>query len=76
MARAKKLDMTKVKSTLQKHTDDHSDWKERVKSAVDSGEHKIADTAIKAMKKTRDSLHKVIEHVEAHAEKKRPKSDS
>lgn len=75
MAKMKKLDMAKLKTTLGKHAEGHSDFKERIKNAINDGEHKAAETAIKQLTKARDGLHKMIEHVESHLAKKRPKMD-
>ena len=74
MARPKSLNMEKLKAAVKKADIDHKDWKARIRQAVDDGEHKAADTAIKLLTKSRDGLHKVLEHVEAHASKKRPKT--
>ena len=76
MARPKTLNMDKLKASVKKAEADHKDWKARIRQAVDDGEHKAADTAIKMLTKSRDGLHKLLEHVEAHATKKRPKTDS
>ena len=73
MAKAKSLNMDKLKSSMSKAKIDHKDWKQRIRQAVNDGEHRTADAAIKLLTKSRDSLHKLLSHVEAHAEKKRPK---
>ena len=75
MARAKKLNMDKLKMTLKKTDEHHKDLKVRIRQAIDDGEHKAADAAIKLLTKSRDGLHKMLTHVEAHAAKKRPKTD-
>ena len=75
MAKAKKLDLTKLKETMKKTDATHQDWKARIKNAVDEGEHKTADAAIKLLTKSRDGLHKLLAHVEAHSAKKRPKPE-
>ena len=76
MARPKTLNMDKLKAALKKTDADHKDWKARICQAVDDGEHKAADSAIKMLTKSRDGLHKLLERVEAHASKKRPKVDA
>jgi phage shock protein A len=76
MARIKTLNVDKLKATLKKTEADHKDWKARIRQAVDDGEHKAADTAIKLLTKSRDGLHKLLSHVEAHSAKKRPKNES
>ena len=75
MARTKTLNMDKLKTTLKKSDEHHKDLKVRIRQAIDDGEHKAADAAIKLLTKSRDGLHKMLEHVEAHAAKKRPKMD-
>ena len=74
MARTKKLDVSKVKATITKATGHHADFKERIKIAINEGEHKSAEAAIKILTKSRDNLNKMIENVESHLEKKRPKA--
>jgi hypothetical protein len=76
MARPKTLNMDKMKVTLKKTECDLKDWKTRIRQAVDSGEHKTAEAAIKLLTKSRDGLHKMLEQVEAHATKKKPKAES
>ena len=75
MAKAKRLNMDKLKTTLKKTASDHKDWKVRIRQAVDDGEHKTADAAIKLLTKSREGLEKLLAHVEAHSAKKRPKTD-
>lgn len=75
MARPKTLNMVKLKKTLKKYEADHKDWKARIRQAVNDGEHKTADSAIKMLTKTRDGLYKMIEHIEAHSAKKRLKTE-
>ena len=74
MARAKTLNMDKLKASMKKAQAEHKDLKGRIRQAVNDGEHKTAETAIKLLTRTRDGLHKMIEHVEAHATKKRPQA--
>ena len=74
MAKTKKLDMSKMKMTLGKHSEGHADLKERIKNSINDGEHKAAEMAIKHLHKMKDGLHKMIEHVESHAAKKKPKN--
>ena len=76
MARPKILNMEKLKASLKKTEAEMADWKLRIRTAVDSGEHKAAEAAIKLLHKSRAGMHKVIEHVEAHATKKRPKTEA
>jgi predicted transcriptional regulator len=76
MARAKTLNMDKLKATMKKTDEHHKDLKTRIRQAIDDGEHKTADTAIKLLTKSRDGLHKLIEHVEGHSAKKRPKTET
>ena len=76
MAKAKKIDIAKLKESVKKADANHKDWKARITQAVNDGEHKTADAAIKLLTKSRDGLHKLITHVEAHSLKKRPKTDS
>jgi hypothetical protein len=76
LARPKTLNVEKLKATLKKTDANHKDWKTRIKQAVNDGEHKTADAAIKLLTKSRDGLHKVLAHVEAHSAKKRPKVES
>ena len=73
MAGTKKLNMDKFKTSVKKAQDDHKDWTARIKQAVNDGEHKAANSAIKMLTKTRDSLHKLVEHVQTHSDKKKPK---
>jgi hypothetical protein len=75
MAKTKTLNMDKMKSKLKKTEGDFKDWKARIRQAVDDGEHKSADTAIKLLTRSRDSIQKLLTHVEGHATKKRPKAD-
>ena len=72
MAKKKPMDLSKLKESVKKADAHHKDWKEKIKQAVNDGEHKAADAAIKLLAKSRDSLHKILSHVEAHSEKKRP----
>jgi hypothetical protein len=75
MARPKKLNMVKMKTSLKRAEADLKDWKTRIRQAVDSGEHKTAEAAIKLLTKSKDGLEKLLNHVETHAEKKRPKAE-
>ena len=76
MAKPKKIDIKKLKESVKKIDLNHKDWKARITQAVNDGEHKTADAAIKLLTKSRDALHKLIATVEAHSEKKRPKAES
>ena len=67
----KKFDLDKMKAHLAKTDSQHKDWKEQIKQAINDGEHKVADAATKLLSKSRDSLHKVLEHVETHSTKKK-----
>jgi predicted transcriptional regulator len=75
MAKPKRLNMDKLKVTLKKTEANHKDWKTRIRQAVDDGEHKTADAAIKLLTKSRDGLQKLLTQVEAHSNKKRPKAE-
>lgn len=75
MAKTKKLNMDKLKVSVKKTESDLRDWKVRIRQAVDDGEHKTAHAAIKLLTKSRDGLQKLIDHVEAHSARKRPKAE-
>ena len=74
MAKKKKLNMDKMKSTLKRNVEHHANWKETIRNAVDAGEHRTADTAIKLLHKSKAAIHKLIEHVEGHSTKAKAKA--
>ena len=76
MAKPKKLNMDKLKASVKKSATEHKDLKLRIKSAVNNGEHKAADTAIRLLTKTRDGLQKMLEHVEGHSTKAKAKAEA
>ncbi len=76
MAKPKTLNMDKLKSSVKKSAADHKDLKVRIKQAVNDGEHKAADTAIRLLTKTRDGLQKLLEHVEGHSNKAKAKAEA
>ena len=75
MAKTKKLNLDKIKVSVKRNAANHKDWKVRIRQAVDNGEHKTADAAIKLLTKSRDGLQKLLEQVEGHSTKKKAKSE-
>ena len=73
MARPKKLNMVKLKTSVKKTEADLKDWKGRIQQAVNDGEHKTADAAIKLLTKSRDGIQKLLTQIEAHSAKKSSK---
>ena len=61
---------------VKKSAADHKDLKVRIKQAVNDGEHKAADTAIRLLTKTRDGLQKLLDHVEGHSNKAKAKAEA
>ena len=55
---------------------EHKDLKLRIKTAVNNGERKAADTAIRLLTKTRDSLQKMLDNVEGHSTKAKAKMEA
>ena len=74
MAKAKKLDLSKLKDAAKKTEATHKDWTARLTQAITDGEHKTADAAVKILTKSRDSLHKLLTRVEAHSAKTHAKA--
>jgi hypothetical protein len=67
--------MVKMKTSLKRTEAELRDWRLRIRQAVDDGEHKTAEVAIKLLTKSRDGIQKLLTHVEAHSAKKRTKAE-
>ena len=71
---AKKMNMAKFRGTVKRTAAHQKDWKKRIKAAIDNGEHGAAESAIKMLHKSKEAIHKLLDHVEKHHARKKPKA--